>query len=126
MRSQYDSWQKSSHHTAAVCIDCHLPHSFIPKYIAKAENGWRHSEKFTAQDFVEPIRVQARGLAILQENCVSCHGELVHEIVRAGRDAQDELQCVHCHAGVGHGERTGLGGPLRELDLIRTPTSKRD
>src|SRR4051812_22832611 len=43
MRSEYDSWQKSSHHTAAVCIDCHLPHEFIPKYIAKAENGWRHS-----------------------------------------------------------------------------------
>ena len=39
MRSQYDSWQKASHHNWARCVDCHLPHDFVPKYIAKARNG---------------------------------------------------------------------------------------
>ena len=39
MQPQYDSWQKSSHHAVASCVDCHLPHDFIGKYIAKAENG---------------------------------------------------------------------------------------
>ena len=51
MTPQYDSWQKSSHHTVATCVDCHLPHTFIPKYIAKAENGYHHSLAFTTQKF---------------------------------------------------------------------------
>ena len=40
MREQYDSWQKASHHANAKCIDCHLPHDFVGKYVAKAENGY--------------------------------------------------------------------------------------
>jgi len=112
MRPQYDAWQKSSHHNVAKCIDCHLPHAFIPKYLAKAENGYRHGERFTTQNFVEPIFVQAAGRKILQDNCVRCHELLVHEIEAGRRGKSDDLSCVHCHAGVGHGERAGLGGPL--------------
>ena len=116
MQPQYDAWQKASHHTVAVCVDCHLPHDFVRKYLAKTENGWRHGEKFTTQQFVEPIVVQAKGRAILQENCLRCHGDLVHEIVRTARTAEDELRCTHCHAGVGHGEKTGIGGPLTDAE----------
>ncbi len=61
MQPEYDAWKASSHHTVAVCIDCHLPHEFMPKYLVKAENGWRHGEKFTTQDFVEPIVVAGAG-----------------------------------------------------------------
>lgn len=111
MRSQYDSWQKSSHHTAAVCVDCHLPHEFFSKYIAKAENGYRHSQKFTTGNFVEPITVQGRGREILQANCIGCHGDIAHAILTGPSGA--EVQCVHCHVGVGHGERSGVGPPLR-------------
>ena len=57
MQPQYDSWQKSSHHTVATCADCHLPQSFPENYIAKALNGWNHSKGFTLQDFHEPIRL---------------------------------------------------------------------
>jgi len=117
MRPQYDSWQKSSHHGVAVCIDCHLPHSFVEKYLAKAENGYRHSKEFTAQTFPEPISVQARGREILQENCVACHGSLTHEIATGPRGERDTLHCVKCHAGAGHGERAGLGGPLPPLPI---------
>ncbi|MGB2693399.1 MAG: NapC/NirT family cytochrome c, partial [Thermodesulfobacteriota bacterium] len=31
MQSQYDSWQKASHHTVATCVQCHLPHGFVDK-----------------------------------------------------------------------------------------------
>src|SRR5690606_24278392 len=55
MQPQYDSWQNSSHHTVATCVDCHLPHDFIGKYRAKAENGYHHSVGFTFQNFHEPI-----------------------------------------------------------------------
>jgi cytochrome c nitrite reductase small subunit len=110
MQPQYDAWQKSSHHAVAKCIDCHLPHAFLAKYVAKAENGWRHGERFTTQRFEEPIFVQARGREILQENCVTCHEALTAEM--RGAPHSRESSCVHCHAGVGHGERAGLGGPL--------------
>ncbi|MET0343954.1 MAG: cytochrome c nitrite reductase small subunit [Polyangiales bacterium] len=113
MTSQYDSWQKSSHHAVAVCIDCHLPHPVVAKYLAKAENGWRHSKELTAQTFHEPIRVQPRGRRILQDNCVTCHDDLTHAIAKGARGGRDDLPCLHCHAGVGHGERAGLGGPWR-------------
>jgi cytochrome c nitrite reductase small subunit len=141
MEPQYAGWQKSSHHGVARCIECHLPHSFIPKYLAKAENGYRHGKLFTTQSFEEPITVKPAGLAILQENCERCHADLVHDLLGVGdyglsRDDDSErqsgevartttrsagirhevaegVQCVHCHSNVGHGERAGLGPPAR-------------
>lgn len=112
MQPQYDSWQKTSHHTSATCVECHLPHAFVPKYLAKAENGWKHSSAFTLQDFEEPIRIKGRNIRSLQENCVRCHGDLAHPQLTSGRrDREDDvLPCVHCHASAGHGEKAGLGG----------------
>lgn len=120
MQPQYDAWQKASHHQSAVCVDCHLPQAFFSKYVAKTENGWRHGKKFTTQNFVEPIVVQAAGRAILQENCLRCHGDLVHGITGVG--ARDEaFSCLHCHSNAGHGEKTGLGPPLRTSELHGEP-----
>ena len=117
MQSQYDGWQKGSHHEVAVCIDCHLPHSFFEKYWSKAENGWRHGQRFTTQNFVEPVVVQAKGREILQENCVRCHEDLVHGIVLAPSARGEQLVCTHCHSNVGHGEKTGIGGPFKAAEL---------
>jgi cytochrome c nitrite reductase small subunit len=111
MQSQYDSWQKASHHTVAACVDCHLPHALLPKYLAKARNGWNHSKGFTLQDFPEPILITPRNAAILHDNCVRCHADLVH--AQTSTFAEEAPRCVHCHATVGHGERLGLGGPRR-------------
>jgi cytochrome c nitrite reductase small subunit len=109
MQPQYDSWQKSSHHTAAVCIDCHLPHDFVGKYLAKADNGYRHSWAFTFQDFHEPIQITERNARHLQQNCVACHGDFVHPLLAGSTTSEDAVRCVHCHADVGHGPRAGLG-----------------
>jgi cytochrome c nitrite reductase small subunit len=113
MRPQFDSWQKSSHHGVAACVDCHLPHDFVGKYVAKAENGWHHSKGFTLQDFDEPIRIKPKNARILQANCVACHGDLAAQMLSGVAGGPDEVQCVHCHATVGHGEPAGLGGPER-------------
>jgi cytochrome c nitrite reductase small subunit len=112
MQRQYDSWQMASHHTAAVCVECHLPDEFLPKYLAKAENGWRHGKLFTLQTFREPIEIAPRGREILEDNCRRCHAE-VHESTLAASAPSGELACTHCHATVGHGVRAALGGPLR-------------
>ncbi|MCB9589167.1 MAG: cytochrome c nitrite reductase small subunit [Polyangiaceae bacterium] len=119
MQPQYDGWQRASHHTSAVCVDCHLPAEFPAKYVAKLENGWRHGEKFTTQTFDEPLRVGPAGERILEANCRRCHDAVVRDsfgeshgsglIVDPSHDAS--LRCTHCHAGVGHGVRALVGGP---------------
>ena len=106
MREYLDSWQKSSHHSRATCNDCHTPHTFVKKYAAKAENGMRHSWKFTFQSFKEPLHITPGNLENLQNNCVECHDGLVREIAgRKQHGISTEQTCVHCHADVGHGAR---------------------
>ena len=115
MKDQYDSWTKAGHHQAAVCVDCHLPHAFIPKYLAKADNGYHHSKGFTLMDFHEPIMIKPGNARILQESCLRCHGDFVHDQMGAAGD-RGAVSCVHCHRSVGHGEIVGLGGPDRGKD----------
>lgn len=111
MTPQYDSWQKSSHHAVASCVDCHLPHTFFAKYKAKAENGYHHSKGFTLQDFHEPIMIKKKNQRILQHNCVECHEDMVHELFRRDVTNPDAVSCIHCHASAGHGALpTSIGG----------------
>ena len=111
MEPQFDSWQKSGHQHVAVCADCHMPHTFFAKWIAKAENGWHHSVAFTFQNFHEPIVIKEKNARILQESCLHCHGDFVHEIALGTQPLDTSTSCVHCHRTVGHGPRAGLGGP---------------
>lgn len=110
MTPQYDSWLKSGHHGVATCVDCHLPHDFVGKYIAKAENGYHHSRGFTLQDFHEPIMIKPKNSQLLQDNCIKCHQDMVHELVTGATTDSDAIRCVHCHQSVGHGPPAGLGG----------------
>src|SRR2546423_1592592 len=105
MRDELDSWQKGPHHGGAKCVDCHLPHEFVPKMVAKTDNGWRHSKAFTLQAFHEPIQITPHNSRILQENCLRCHEDFVHAIVSGSTTDQDAIRCVHCHQGVAHGAR---------------------
>lgn len=109
MQPQFDSWQKASHHSAATCVDCHLPHDFIGKYLSKAENGYLHSKGFTLQNFPEPIVIREKAAKILQDNCISCHEDFLHNMLSGATTDPDAVNCVHCHRTVGHGERVGLG-----------------
>lgn len=103
MREQYDGWLKGPHHAVATCNDCHTPHDFVRKYLTKAENGYWHSKGFTLQDFHEPIMIRRKNIAVLQENCVGCHQQIVDGINTHPGDPQKMLDCLHCHREVGHG-----------------------
>jgi len=103
MREPYDAWQKASHHTAAKCNDCHVPHDFVGKYFAKAENGFWHSKGFTLQDFPQPIRIKPKNAAIVQQNCIECHRERVGDITHLGSAGESSNNCLRCHGSVGHG-----------------------
>lgn len=102
MNEQYDGWQKASHHAVATCNDCHTPHTLIPKWITKAENGFWHSKGFTFQDFHEPIRIRPHNKHVLNNNCRSCHSELVSEVIVTHGHDDSRLDCIRCHANVGH------------------------
>ena len=114
MQSQYSSWQRGSHRSAAGCVDCHLPHEGIAKWVAKAYNGYRHSQAFTLQNFEEPIAMTDGNRRILQRNCLACHAALTRELA-SGRS--DSVECIHCHRSVGHGERVALGPPEEHAAL---------
>lgn len=112
MREQYEGWQHASHHAVATCNDCHLPNdSLVDKLLVKAGNGYSHARAFTAQDFAEPIRIKPGNAAVLERNCVRCHGELTAQITAHGPlgpppDPEQGLGlhgCVRCHRAVGHG-----------------------
>lgn len=101
MNDHYSAWLKSSHRAVATCNSCHTPHGVIPKYLVKAENGFRHSWKFTTGHFVEPLQITARNREIAESACRTCHQPMVEAI--EGPHAQtDGLSCLHCHRGVGH------------------------
>jgi cytochrome c nitrite reductase small subunit len=126
MNEQYAGWVKSSHHTVAVCNDCHTPHDFFGKYFTKALNGWHHSVAFTSGDFHEPIHIGERNLRVTEAACRSCHQDLVDAIepgllvrvsARAPGDTRKDanlhgslhpppedgtLSCLRCHHSVGH------------------------
>jgi cytochrome c nitrite reductase small subunit len=116
MNDEFDSWRKGPHHADATCVDCHLPVGFVAKYLAKARNGYHHSMGFTFQPsrpdapgahkvFAEPIRIKDTNSQILQDNCLRCHGDLVHDVVRGSTWSDNAIRCVHCHQAVGHGAR---------------------
>lgn len=101
MQEQYDGWQRSSHRTAAVCNDCHAPHTFVGKYSTKAINGFWHSFYFTTGGFPDPIRVTPRNAAVTEQTCRDCHEPVVRAIDHAPSPGR-VLSCVQCHRNVGH------------------------
>lgn len=104
MRDQYDSWRNGSHRHVAVCNDCHLPHDLVGKWVTKADNGFFHSLAFTLENFHEPIRIKPRNRRVTQGTCISCHADVVHEMLPT-EEGGDMLWCVHCHADAGHAGR---------------------
>lgn len=110
MQGPYDTWVKSSHEAVATCNDCHLPHDPFGKWLTKMDNGFFHSLAFTTGEFHEPIQIKPRNHRVTQGACLACHGEFVHALLPESADDQrasskDMLDCVHCHADVGHAMR---------------------
>ncbi len=103
MQSYYDGWLASSHHAVAGCIDCHLPHDTIGKYVAKADNGFNHSLVFTLGT-PDVIQIKPRNHRILQRSCVACHRDAVDAILPDSPHGEG-VDCTRCHSDVGHAAR---------------------
>jgi cytochrome c nitrite reductase small subunit len=98
MRASLDGWNTSSHRLV-VCNDCHLPHHTIPKYVAKGENGIRHSAAFTFLE-VQVLRATSKTVRNINANCIRCHREIVSAMLETVQS--EPLLCTHCHRRVGH------------------------
>jgi len=103
MEEQYSGWLKGSHRSVAVCNDCHTPPGLIPKYLVKAENGFRHSFAFTTGRFPDKIRIVPSDLEVAERACRKCHEPIVTAIEGPNGEA-GRLRCITCHRSVGHME----------------------
>jgi cytochrome c nitrite reductase small subunit len=114
MIPQFTNWEKSSHARVATCNDCHVPHdNFIRKYFFKASDGARHSFMFTFRLEPQVIQIKDAGINVVQENCVRCHSNMIHDtkLISAGNKdphTDERTLCWDCHREVPHGSVKGL------------------
>lgn len=117
MLTHYDSWQHSSHRERAGCVDCHLPQdSFINKMMAKAKDGYNHAWAMTFKTYGDNIQIGKADAAIVQDNCITCHSEIVSQMMANSalyrkpddKDLQMGRYCWDCHRDVPHGTMNNL------------------
>lgn len=92
----------------ATCAECHLPHEFLPKWIAKAQSGLSHAYAFTfkLESLPENLSATPKSKKIIQQTCIDCHSGFAENAINATTTPQhsnkDALSCVSCHKDVGH------------------------
>ncbi len=107
MREVLHDWQSGDHRHVAGCNDCHVPSHPIGKWLVKGLNGFHHSYAFTFKDTPVAITPAPLSKAIVQQNCIRCHGALLPEGTHFGKQApgfnsNKDQSCVTCHRSVGH------------------------
>lgn len=112
----------------ATCNDCHVPHGYIPNYIAKLgllNDWWGHyvtgsidtKEKFEAKRYELAKRVWLYMKANDSRECRHCHnsGKMDPEKqtekaqARHAKAKKEGLTCIDCHFGISHKEPEGPG-----------------
>ena len=112
----------------ATCSDCHVPHEYIPNYIAKLgifSDLWGHfvtgsidtKEKFEAKRYELAKRVWVYMKANDSRECRHCHTTVKMDPERQTEKAQkrhekgrnEGLSCIDCHFAISHKEPDGPG-----------------
>jgi len=117
----YEGWYHAAHQSWAGCVDCHVPHNLIPKYLYKAKSGMNHVTMFTLGHIPEPLRAKDDTKQIVQANCVRCHEETVSAIADGSMDPArtGDRFCAECHRSIAHGERGIVILPYQDTGLYR-------
>ncbi|NJN24567.1 MAG: cytochrome c nitrite reductase small subunit [Cyclobacteriaceae bacterium] len=128
MRSEFATWQHSSHREVAVCNDCHVPHNNVfNKYFFKAQDGLRHSTIFTLRTEPQVIKMHEAGQRVVQKNCQNCHQNVNREVGLLNVTLEDKMHgegklCWDCHREVPHGRVKGLNStPNSKVPLPGSP-----
>lgn len=128
MNTHYATWQHSSHRNKATCVDCHLPRdSFTNKMMAKSRDGFKHSVAMTLHSYGLNIRASEDASKRIQENCITCHKEIVSQmVINSGLYGGNttgttvDRQCWDCHRDVPHGVNTNLTSTPDNLGVKET------
>lgn len=112
----------------ATCNDCHVPHGYIPNYLAKLglfSDYWGHfvthsidtKEKLEAKRYELAKRVWVYMKANDSRECRHCHTTSKMDPDKQSDTAKDRheklrtegLTCIDCHYGIAHTEPDGPG-----------------
>lgn len=112
----------------ATCNDCHVPHGYIPNYIAKlglVNDLWGHyvtnslstKEKFEAKRHELAVRVWTYMKSNDSRECRHCHNSGKMDPEKQSEKAQlrhlkakkEHLTCIDCHFAIAHKEPEGPG-----------------
>ncbi|MFA7270952.1 MAG: NapC/NirT family cytochrome c [Sterolibacterium sp.] len=112
----------------AACNDCHVPHAYIPNYLAKLgllSDVWGHfvthsidtKEKLEAKRYELAKRVWLDMKSNDSRECRHCHNTTKMDPEKQTEKAQarhakakrEGLTCVDCHFGISHKEPDGPG-----------------
>lgn len=112
----------------AVCKDCHVPHTFFPKFAAKifaVKDVYHHyagtidtPEKFEERRLEMAKRVWAKMEATQSRECRNCHDFQAMKLEDQGRRTkikhpvaiQEGKHCINCHKGIVHELPKGYEG----------------
>ncbi len=122
----YPEHKQSAHYAnrvgvRAMCVDCHVPHSYPAKLFFKAEAGMIDAyselrgtiatqEKFDQERWRMANVVWEQMRANNSANCRSCHDPLAMDAKKQSEDAVSQHKkfaagkatCIDCHTGVAH------------------------
>jgi cytochrome c nitrite reductase small subunit len=122
MRTQYDAWIKSSHHSAATCNDCHTPHNLLGKYAVKASNGFFHSFYFTTNLYPDTIEITRFDRGVTEAACRHCHASVTQAIDADNIHGRAQgIHCTRCHVSAGHLEASASNrGPQSLVEILES------
>ncbi|AGA69011.1 nitrate/TMAO reductase, membrane-bound tetraheme cytochrome c subunit [Desulfitobacterium dichloroeliminans LMG P-21439] len=100
MEEQVETYLHSAHRLGTKCGDCHVPHSLVPGAINKAYTGTKDFIGVLRDKDPYTIEVSPLGQDIIQENCLRCHGDLLHMVGDTKRDGG--RFCFDCHRDTPH------------------------
>jgi cytochrome c-type protein NapC len=112
----------------ATCPDCHVPHEYLPNYLAKLglfSDIWGHfvtgsidtREKFQAKRYELAKRVWVYMKGNDSRECRYCHTTVRMDpdkqsekaLAQHEKGRKDRLTCIDCHFAIAHNEPEGPG-----------------
>ncbi len=100
MEEQVETFMHSSHHIAAECGDCHVPHELVYGAFDKAYTGTKDLIGVIFNKDPFEISAGKHSKDVVQANCVRCHQEFLNEV----GNTMDEngKYCFDCHRNTPH------------------------
>jgi cytochrome c nitrite reductase small subunit len=96
MAANYEAWFHGGPHRQVNCVECHLPNTSTAKHLwQKGLDGLHDVMVFSTGRVPEKIELSERGQALVQENCLHCHGGMTDHI-------DQERRCWECHRSMSH------------------------